>query len=78
MQGVLIGEIDGEPFRAPEGCVVHIPANSVQTIIADPEENEDVIFIVCKDTTAGVGEVDPVDGKRDGTRYEQGSEPAKA
>lgn len=77
MQGALMGEIDGAPFRAPPGHVIHIPANTVHSIIADPEEDEDVIFLVCKDTTVGVGEADPADGKRDGARYEEGFKPEK-
>jgi quercetin dioxygenase-like cupin family protein len=77
MQGALMGEIAGEPFHAPQGHVIHIPANTVHTIIADPEDNKDVIFIVCKDTTAGVGEADAADGKRDGARYEDGFAPKK-
>lgn len=33
---------------------------------------EDVIFYVCKDTSAGIGEVKPLDGKWDGPRIEAG------
>ena len=77
MQGALMGKIADEPFRAPKGHVIHIPANTVHIIIADPEEDEDVIFIVCKNTTVGVGEADPADGKRAGARYEEGFAPKK-
>lgn len=34
-------------------------------------------FIVCKDTTVGVGEADPAEGRRDGARYEEGFAPAE-
>lgn len=77
MRGTLRGEIEGIPFSAPKGHVIHIPAGALHSIIADPDD-EDVIFLVCKDTTVGVGDAVPEDGKYDGARYEAGFGPGPA
>lgn len=74
LKGTLMGEIDGEAFRAPAGSVIHIPADTPHSIIADPED-EDVIFYVCKDVAAPINQGIPIDGKADGARYEDGFEP---
>jgi quercetin dioxygenase-like cupin family protein len=74
MKGTLMGEIDGEAFKCPTGSVVHIPANTPHSIIADPDD-EDVIFYVVKDTAAPINQGNPIDGKVDSARYEPGFEP---
>ncbi len=73
LRGTLVGEIDGEPFRCPKGHVVHIPANTPHTIIADPND-EDVIFLHVKDIAKGRGFGTPVDGQLTGARLEAGFE----
>ncbi len=73
LRGTLVGEIDGESVRCPKGSVVHIPANTPHTLIGDPND-EDVIFFVVKDTTAGIGDAIPLDGRMDGPRLEKGFE----
>ena len=73
MRGTLMGEINGVEFKAPTGSIIHIPANTPHSIIADPED-EDVIFYVSKDTSAPITHADPIDGKTDGARFESGFE----
>ena len=71
LRGTLMGDIDGEPFRCPRGSVVHIPADTMHSIIADPDD-ENVIFFVCKDIAAALGEVTTADGQFTGPRLEEG------
>ncbi len=71
LRGTLMGEIDGEPFRCPKGSVIHIPANTPHSIIADPDD-EDVIFYVCKDAAAALGDMKALDGEYTGPRLEKG------
>lgn len=73
LRGTLKAYIGGEEYLVPKGCVIHIPANTVHSIVATPEE--DVIFFVCKDTRHTLGNVIPADGKYDGPRYEPGFGP---
>lgn len=70
LQGTLMGEIDGIPFKAPKGTLIHVPADAPHQMIADPDD-EDVIFLALKDTKHGiVGKA--VDGKMTGPHYEEG------
>jgi quercetin dioxygenase-like cupin family protein len=70
MQGTLMGEIDGIPFKAPKGTLIHVPADAAHQMVADPDD-EDVIFLALKDTSHGIiGKA--VDGKMTGPHYESG------
>ncbi|GEM_PF-1050773 len=71
LRGVLVGEIAGKPFRCPKGHVVHIPADTPHTIIADPED-EDAVFFVAKDIEGGRGTVTALEGEEGGPRLEAG------
>ena len=58
-QGSLQAMIDGERKTVGAGGIIHIPANSLHSMVAT--DDEDVIFIVAKDTTwqiEGVAEDD--------------------
>ena len=48
-QGSLQAMIDGERKTVGAGGIIHIPANSLHSMVAT--DDEDVIFIVAKDTT---------------------------
>lgn len=65
-----MGEIDGIPFKAPKGTLIHVPADAPHQMVADPD-GEDVIFLALKDTSHGIiGKA--VDGKMTGPHYEAG------
>ena len=70
LQGTLIGEINGIPFKAPKGTLVHVPADAPHQMIADPED-EDVIFLALKDLSHGIIGM-AVDGKMTGPHFEKG------
>jgi len=65
-----MGDIDGDSFRCPRGSAAHIPADTMHSIIADPDDGN-VIFFVCKDIAAALGEVTTVDGQFTGPRLEE-------
>lgn len=66
LQGVMTGEIAGELVFAPQGTLMHTPAQAVHTGLACPDE--DLIFLAMKDTRHGIVGP-PVDGKYDGPNY---------
>ncbi len=58
-QGSLDATIEGERKTIPTGGIIHIPANALHSMVATDEE--DVVFIVAKDTSwqiEGVAEDD--------------------
>jgi quercetin dioxygenase-like cupin family protein len=76
MKGVLKAKVGDEEKLVGPGGLIHIPANTVHTIVATPEE--DVIFLVVKDKHKEY-QVIPADGNTSaGPRYEPGFEPAKS
>ena len=70
IQGTLMGEIDGIPFKAPKGTLIHVPADAPHQIIADPDDI-DVIFLALKDLSHGIIGM-AVDGTMTGPHYEEG------
>lgn len=70
MQGTLMGEIDGIPFKAPKGTLIHVPADAPHQMIADPDDI-DVIFLALKDLSHGIIGM-AVDGTMTGPHYEEG------
>ncbi|MDC1050524.1 cupin domain-containing protein [bacterium] len=70
MQGTLMGEIDGIPFKAPKGTLIHVPADAPHQMIADPDD-VDVIFLALKDLSHGIIGM-AVDGMMTGPHYEEG------
>lgn len=52
IQGTLESEIDGIKSRAPAGSLIYIPASTVHSALATPDE--DVIFLTAKDMTHGI------------------------
>jgi quercetin dioxygenase-like cupin family protein len=76
LKGVLKAKIGDEEALVGPGGLMHIPANTIHTIVATPEE--DVIFLVVKDKHKEY-EVIPADGDSTaGPRYEPGFEPVKS
>ena len=70
IQGTLMGEIDGIPFKAPKGTLIHVPADAPHQMIADPDDI-DVIFLALKDLSHGIIGM-AVDGTMTGPHYEEG------
>lgn len=75
LQGTLSVEIDGQSFEAPAGTLIHVPADTVHSMVATPEE--DVIFLAIKDLSHGIIGV-AADGTMTGPRYLEGFEPGQA
>jgi quercetin dioxygenase-like cupin family protein len=72
VQGSLDCEIDGVKSLAPAGTLVYIPANSVHTVVAVPDQG-DVVFFTCKDMSHGIWG-NPVDTSNYGPRFAPGFE----
>lgn len=76
LKGKLKAWVDGDEQVVGAGGLIHIPANTLHTIVATPEE--DAVFLMVKEVTpmgtAGV----PEDPKVTGPRYEPGFHPKKA
>jgi quercetin dioxygenase-like cupin family protein len=70
IQGTLMGEIDGIPFKAPKGTLIHVPADAPHQMVADPDD-VDVIFLALKDLSHGIIGM-AVDGTMTGPHYEEG------
>ena len=70
IQGTLMGEIDGIPFKAPKGTLIHVPADAPHQMIADPDDI-DVIFLALKDLSHGIIGM-AVDGTMTGPHYVEG------
>ncbi len=75
LSGVLKAWVDGKEEDVVAGGLIHIPANTLHTIIAGTDE--DAVFLMLKEVTpmgiAGVTE----DPNVSGPRYEKGFEPGK-
>lgn len=63
LQGVMMGDIEGDRVFAPKGWILHTPGSAVHTGLACPDE--DLVFLAIKDTHHGIVGP-PVDGKYDG------------
>jgi len=76
LKGKLKAWVDGHEQVVGAGGLIHIPANTLHTIVATPEE--DAVFLMVKEVTpmgtAGV----PEDPTVTGPRYEPGFDPKKA
>lgn len=75
IKGQLKAWVGGQEQVVGPGGLIHIPANTLHTIVATPEE--DVVFFMVKEKTpmgtAGI----PEDPNVTGPRYEPGFEPRK-
>lgn len=75
LKGTLKAWVDGQEQLVPRGGLIHIPADTLHTIVATPEE--DVVFLMVKEVTpmgtAGI----PDDPNAEGPRYEPGFEPGR-
>jgi quercetin dioxygenase-like cupin family protein len=74
IQGTLESEIDGIKSRAPAGSLIYIPASTVHSALATPDE--DVIFLTAKDMTHGIVGT-PVDRSISAPLYAPGFDPKK-
>lgn len=74
LQGTLQADIDGQTVLVPRQHAIHMPAGMVHSAVATAEE--DVIFLVAKDTRHGLAGP-PIDGIEDGPRYLPGFGPKK-
>jgi quercetin dioxygenase-like cupin family protein len=63
LQGVMMGDIEGDRVFASPGSILHTPGSVVHTGLACPDE--DLVFLAVKDTRHGIVGP-PVDGKYDG------------
>lgn len=75
IKGKLKASVNGDEQVVGPGGLIHIPANTLHTIVATPEE--DVVFFMVKEKTpmgtAGI----PEDPNVAGPRYEPGFEPTR-
>ena len=74
LQGTLESEVDGVKSRVPSGSLIYIPANTVHSALATPDE--DVIFLTAKDMYHGISGT-PVDASIAAPRYAPGFEPKR-
>jgi quercetin dioxygenase-like cupin family protein len=76
LQGTLRVKVGDSPETlCPAGTAIFVPANTVHSMIATPEE--DVIFYVVKDLSHGISGI-PADGKESGPHFEPGFSPKKS
>lgn len=52
IRGTLESEVDGVKSRVPPGSLIYIPANTVHSALATPDE--DVTFLTAKDMSHGI------------------------
>jgi quercetin dioxygenase-like cupin family protein len=72
LKGTLKAQVGEEEALVGVGGLIHIPAHTIHTIVATPEE--DVVFLVVKDKRTEY-RITPVDGDENaGPRYEPGFE----
>ena len=74
MQGTLDSEVDGVKSRVGAGSLIYIPADTVHSALATPDE--DVIFLTAKDMSHGIVGT-PVDPSISAPLYAPGFEPTK-
>ena len=70
--GMLESEVDGVRSRVPAGSLIYIPADTVHSALATPDE--DVIFLTAKDMSHGIVGT-PVDQSISAPLYAPGFEP---
>ncbi len=74
LKGTLKAWVNGKEELVTAGGLIHIPANTLHTIVATPEE--DVIFLMAKEVTPmGVAGI-PEDPHAKGPRFEPGFGPS--
>ena len=74
LKGTLKAWVDGKEELVTVGGLIHVPANTLHTIVATPEE--DVIFLMAKEVTPmGVAGI-PEDPHAKGPRFEPGFGPS--
>jgi quercetin dioxygenase-like cupin family protein len=74
IQGTLESEVAGVKSRVPPGSLIYIPADTVHSALAAPDE--DVIFLTAKDMSHGIVGT-PVDTSISAPLYAPGFEPKK-
>jgi quercetin dioxygenase-like cupin family protein len=72
LQGTLESEVDGVKARVSAGSLVYIPANTVHSALATPDE--DVLFLTAKDMSHGIAGT-PVDTSISAPLYAPGFAP---
>lgn len=76
LKGTLKAQVNGVEQLVPAGGLIHIPANTLHSIVSTPDE--DVIFLMAKEVTPmGVAGI-PEDPDTQGPRFEPGFDPATA
>jgi quercetin dioxygenase-like cupin family protein len=73
IKGRLKATVGGKEETVGPGGLIHIPANTIHTIVATPEE--DVVFFMVKEKTAMGTAGIPQDPNVTGPRYEPGFGP---
>ena len=66
LQGVSMGDIEGDRVFAPKGTIKHVPGSAVHTGLSCPDE--DLFFLAMKDKRGGIVGP-PVDGVYNGPNY---------
>ena len=74
LQGTLESEVDGVKSRVAAGSLIYIPADTVHSALATPDE--DVIFLTAKDMSHGIVGT-PVDTSISAPLFAPGFEPKK-
>lgn len=69
IEGSLKATVEDQERIVKPGSVIHIPANALHSMVATTDE--DVKYLVAKDTTFGIHGI-PEDGKKTGGYYEPG------
>lgn len=72
LRGTLESEVDGVKSRVPAGSLMYIPADTVHSALATPDE--DVLFLTAKDMSHGIVGT-PVDQSISAPLYAPGFEP---
>lgn len=74
IQGTIESDVNGVKSRGGPGHLIYIPANTVHSALATPEE--DVVFLTAKDMSHGIAGT-PVDASISAPLYAPGFEPKK-
>lgn len=75
ISGKLKAWVNGQEQVVGPGGLIHIPANTLHTIVSVPDEDT-VFFMVKEKTPMGTAGI-PEDPKNSGPRYEPGFEPGR-
>lgn len=74
LKGAVRAMVEDQERIARAGEVIHIPSNALHSMVAASEAQEDLIYLVAKDTSFGIHGI-PEDGKKTGAHFDPGFKP---